>query len=59
MKTRTFLARRKLLAFGFMLMMPVALTVVARTSSASGYSVATGITGEPECHPDGPDDCPQ
>lgn len=59
MSGRRFWARRKLLALGFMMLMPVAISVAARTAAASGYSVTAGITGEPICNPGGEDDCPQ
>lgn len=59
MTGRRLWARRKLLALGVMLAMPVAFTLAAQIGSASGYSVATGINGEPVCNPDGADDCPE
>ncbi len=59
MNTNRLWARRKLLALGVMLAVPVAFTLAAQIGSASGYNVATGINGEPVCNPGGADDCPE
>lgn len=58
MKAHALWARRKLLALGLMLLMPIALSVAARTAAASGYTVTTGIDGRETCNPIGDDDCP-
>ena len=51
-------ARVFLIAFGFAVAMPVALTIVSNVASASGYILASGIVGPTFCFPGGGEDCP-
>ncbi|MGH7619773.1 MAG: hypothetical protein ACREPM_21380 [Gemmatimonadaceae bacterium] len=59
MNPRKILARRSLFAAAFMMLLPLGISVSARLAGASGYSMTSGINGEPICNPGGEDDCPQ